>query len=90
MASVAGVAAINMGWTFALRNHTIVATGASANDMSMIYSIVGHWSPWCRPRLVTGVTGVGAVNVVGRLATGQRTVMTTGADTQNLRMINCC
>lgn len=90
MAGIAGFGTINVGGTFTLRDYAIVATGAGANDMSMVHCIVSHWSPWRRPRLMTGITGVGAANVVSRLATCERTVMATGADTQNLRMIHCC
>jgi len=64
MTRVTNIRGINVIGTHAGCNHAIMTTDTRTNHLSMIYRAGCHWCPWRWPRLVAGITLVGAIYVV--------------------------
>ena len=66
MAGIAIVGGIGMISRFTLRDAVIVTAGTGADDMAMINICRLYRCPRYRTRLMTGITGIGAINMVAR------------------------
>jgi len=64
MACTAVVSRIWMITGFTLRDGIVMTTRTGTENVTMIHSAGLHGRPGCRARLVTGITGIGAVNVI--------------------------
>jgi len=85
---IARIRGIDMVGALAGRNRTIVTTDTRANDFVMVHCITRHGLPGCWARLMTRITGITGINMVGALARGDDTIMATNTGTDDLRMIN--
>lgn len=88
VARITGIAGIYMIGGFTTGNDAVVATGTSPNNLRVIYIRHCHRRPGCRSWLVTGITGISGTNVGRRFATCDGAVMTTGAGTNDLTVID--
>ena len=88
MAGITGVGAVNVTTGFTARNCSVVTTRTRTDDMTVINSAGLNWSPRCRSRLVTGITGVGAINVACGFTGCHAAVMTARTDADDLCMID--
>ena len=64
MASTAVISGIGMITGFALRNGIVMTTRAITDNVAMIHRAGLYRRPGCRARLMTGITGISAVNVI--------------------------
>lgn len=88
MTLVAFQRGLNVGWSFTLRNHVIVATGTETQYFVVIHGAVSNRNPRRRTWLVTGITYIGGINMISALARRYRSVMTTDTSANHLRVIN--
>jgi len=88
MAGITIVGGIGMVNRFTQCNRIIVATGASSNNLAMIHVGRLHRCPRYGPWLMAGIAGIGTVNVITRLATRDRSIMTTRTYADDLIMIH--
>jgi len=79
---------LNMGRALALCNHIVMTTTAGTNDITVINSTGSHRRPGCWSRLMTGITGVGGIDVAGTLATGDGSIVTTETGTDDFVVVN--
>jgi len=62
--------------------------GTRTHDVIMVHRGGRHWRPGYRTRLMAGITGIGAFNMVERFPVSDRTIMATDTNTKNLGMIH--
>lgn len=67
---------------------SVMTAGTGSDDMTMIYGIRSDRCPRRRSWLMTGVTGVGGINMATALTAGCCSIMTTRTDTNDLRVVN--
>lgn len=79
VAGVAHIGGINVRRSFAGGNRAIMTTDTGADDLRMIHCPRLHRRPGGREHRVAGIALIGAVDVVGTLAAGGRTIMTANA-----------
>jgi hypothetical protein len=65
-----------------------MTAGTGANNMRMIHRAGLHGRPRCWPRLMTRIARIGGINMIATLTRGNAAIMTTGASTDYLRVIN--
>lgn len=90
MAGIAYICTVNVTSRFTGCSRSIVATNTGANDITVVYCTIGHWSPRSRSRLMTGIAGVGRIDMTSTLSTGSSAIVTTKAGTDDFVVIYCC
>ena len=87
MAGIAVIRSVGVIAGFANSSIAVMTAGTRSNHMPMIYCSGLYWCPWRGTRLVTGIAGIGAINMVAGFTGCCRTIMATGTNTQHLIMI---
>ena len=89
MTGFANITAINMTGGFTRRDSTIMATDATAHHFIMINVRIGNGRPRCRSGLMTGITGIGGIDMSGTFSASDNTIMTADAGSNHLCVIYC-
>ena len=79
-----------MGRTFTRCGDIVMTARTYSNDLCVIYRAISNRYPWCRARLMTGITQIGTANVVGRFTRCDSSVMTTRTGANDLSVVNRC
>ena len=87
MAGITGICAVDMIDGLATGNHIVMATHTGTNDMGVIHSCVRYGYPGCGSWLMTGITGIRAIDVAGRFSGRRCSVVTTETGAYNFIMI---
>ena len=88
MTAVTVVRGIRMVTGFALGNTVVVTAGAGTNNLCMVNIARLYRRKGCRARIMTGITGVGAVNMVAWFTNRCCSIVTTETGTNDLCMIH--
>jgi hypothetical protein len=88
MAGVTSIRSTDMRRRFTAGNGSVMATDARANHLIVVNCAGLYGRPGSGTGLMTGITGIGAVNMIGRFAAGYRAIVATGARAQHFIMIH--
>lgn len=89
MAGIALVAAANMVGALTTGQGAIMTTDTGTNHLRVVNGVCRNGNPWRGTRGMTGIALLRAINMTRSFATGNDSVMTTGAGANHLPMIDC-
>ena len=89
MTCLAIVCRVDMVGTHATRHYAVMTTHTRTNHLAMINVRRQNRSPRCWTDGMASITLITTINVIRAFPGSERTVMTTNACANNLRMIHC-
>ena len=88
MTGIAVIGGIYVISAFTRSNHSIMTADTGTDDLVVINGAAIYRRPWCRSWLVTGITGIGAIDMIHALTRRHQTIVTTDTGAIHLRMVH--